>query len=93
MTLRYTASIPFTMTPLQRLQQAFINALGLEPATAVENLAYGTDESWDSVAHMRLIAELEETFGIMIDTDDVIDMSSFQKAKEILAKYDVQLGA
>jgi hypothetical protein len=25
----------------------------------------------------------------MLDTDDIIDMSSFAKAKEILTKYDV----
>lgn len=49
------------------------------------------DHGWDSVAHMVLMATLEETFDIMLDTDDVIDFSSFEKGKEILRKYDVEL--
>ena len=39
---------------------------------------------------MILISELENTFDVMLDTDDIIDMSSVGKAKEILTKYDVQ---
>ena len=40
---------------------------------------------------MGLIAELEDTFGIMMDTDDIIDLSSFEKGIEILGeKYDVE---
>ena len=36
---------------------------------------------------MALVAAIEEGFDIMIDAEDVIDMSSFAKAKEIVAKY------
>jgi len=38
---------------------------------------------------MALVAALEEQFGIMLDTDDIIDMSSVAKAKELWGKYDV----
>jgi hypothetical protein len=40
---------------------------------------------------MGLMAQLEETFGIMLDTEDVIDFSSFEKGKSILRKYNVEL--
>ena len=46
-------------------------------------------ETWDSVGHMSLIAALEDAFGIVLDVDDIIDFSSFEKGKEILGKYDV----
>ena len=46
---------------------------------------------WDSVGHMTLVAALEDAFDIMIDMDDIIDLSSFEKGKEILKKYDVEL--
>ena len=36
---------------------------------------------------MALVAEIEAAFDIMLETDDIIDMSSFAKAKEIVAKY------
>ena len=38
---------------------------------------------------MTLIAALEETFKITIDTDDIVDFSSYKKGKEILKKYKV----
>jgi acyl carrier protein len=38
---------------------------------------------------MRLIAAVEDTFGIKMETDDIIDFSSFEKGKEILKKYNV----
>ena len=48
---------------------------------------YATIPQWDSVAHMSLIAAIEEGFDIMIDAEDVIDMNSFAKAKKIVAKH------
>ena len=36
-----------------------------------------------------LIAQLEDNYGVLLDTDDIIDMSSVGKAREILAKYGV----
>ncbi len=47
--------------------------------------------AWDSIGHMSLVAALEEAFDIMMDTDDIIDLSSYEKGKEILKKYDIEL--
>ncbi|SLM63740.1 Acyl carrier protein [Dickeya aquatica] len=38
---------------------------------------------------MSMISALEEAFDIMMDTEDIIDFSSYEKGKEILSKYDV----
>jgi acyl carrier protein len=73
-----------------KLKQAFQAVLALDPATDFAQVEYGKTPGWDSVAHMSLVAEIENAFDIMLDSDDVIDMSSFGKAKEILAKYDVK---
>ena len=56
-----------------------------------QNLEYQAIPEWDSVGHMGLIAELEEAFDIMFDTEDIIDFSSFEKGKEILKKYGVEI--
>ena len=72
-----------------KLRQAFVDGLGV-PATDVgEQLIYGVTPGWDSVAHMALVAAIDSAFDIMLDIDDVIDMSSFTKSKEILAKYGI----
>lgn len=57
----------------------------------LEGLTYQSIDAWDSVGHMNLIAELEDTFGIMMETDDIIDFNSFETGIEILKKYDVEL--
>ncbi|MBC8295126.1 MAG: acyl carrier protein [Pelagibacterales bacterium] len=57
----------------------------------MENLEYNKIEEWDSIGHMTLIAELEQIFSISIETDDVVDFSSFKKGKEIIKKYGINI--
>lgn len=71
------------------LVACFVEALGVDEKIVVDDLEYNSIAQWDSVAHMALIAALEERFDIMLDTDDIIDMSSVAKAKAILGKYEV----
>lgn len=77
------------MIDLQRLRDAFRTALDLPADAPVDDLHYQDNEKWDSLAHMSLIATLEDEFSVMIDTDDVINMSSFGEAVKILGKYGV----
>jgi len=73
----------------EKLIKVFAESLGVECTVIVDELQYNSIPEWDSVAHMSLIAELEEVFDVMLDTDDIIDMSSPAKAREILEKYDI----
>lgn len=75
---------------VQTLLNVFASALNIELSRVTDELTYNTIPEWDSTAHMVLIAELEDSFDIMLDTDDIIDMSSVLKAKEILKKYGVE---
>ncbi|SEU10029.1 acyl carrier protein [Paenibacillus sp. NFR01] len=77
------------MTNNQKLNQAFIDALGISPDNNVEELKYNAIPEWDSIAHMALVAQLDDTFDIMLDTEDIIEISSFNKAIEVLKKYGV----
>ena len=76
------------MTNLELYNNAFVESLGVDEAE-LEELEYQKNPSWDSVGHMGLVAALEDAFDIMMDTDDIIDLSSYKKGKEILGKYDV----
>jgi acyl carrier protein len=80
-----------SLTPHQTLIKAFASALALPESPALESAEYRGIAQWDSVAHMRLVAEIEMAFDIMLDTEEVIGMSSFQKAKEILGKHDIDV--
>jgi acyl carrier protein len=79
------------VSDLQKLRAAFRTALDLPADAPVDDLHYQDHEKWDSLAHMSLIATLEDDFSIMIDTDDVINMSSFSEAARILGKYGVSV--
>lgn len=45
---------------------------------------------WDSVGHMTLIAALEDSFDIMLDPEDMMDLTSYEKGVEILNRYGVE---
>jgi acyl carrier protein len=77
------------MTVLERFRKAFAEGLQIKPDQVVDGLKYQGIRQWDSVGHMAMIAALETEFDVMLDTDDIIDMSSVAKGKEILAKYGV----
>jgi acyl carrier protein len=72
-----------------RLKKVFSESLGVDLKIVEDGLQYNTIPEWDSIAHMALVAALESEFDIMMDTDDIIDMSSVGKAKDILAKYEI----
>ena len=78
------------MTNLEKYDNAFIAAFQVEK-NQLPGLAYQAIDAWDSVGHMQLIAELEDAFGIMFDTDDIIDFSSYEKGKELIKKYDIEV--
>lgn len=78
------------MTNIEKLRNAFSEGLGMQITSVTDDLQYSSP-GWDSVGHMTLVAIIEKTFDIMLDTDDVIGMSSFQKAKEIIAKHGIAL--
>ena len=77
------------MTNIEKYETAFIDTFGVG-RDLLAALEYQSINEWDSIGHMGLMAALEEAFDIMLDTDDIIDFSSFEKGKEILGKYDVE---
>lgn len=74
----------------EKLRKVFAEALEIDEHQIIDDLTYNTILEWDSIAHMTLIAEIDDQFDTMLDTEDVLDLSSFAKAKEILAKYDIK---
>lgn len=71
--------------------QVFVDCFGVNDSQLTENLTYQSVESWDSVGHMAMVAQLEDTFNIMLEMDDIIDFSSYTVGMEILKKYGVDI--
>ena len=79
------------MSNKQKYQDIFIKSLSINGKKFDENIKYNEIPEWDSIGHMTLISGLEEGFNISMETDDIVDFSSFTKGMEILKKYKVSL--
>ena len=77
------------MKLMDKYKKIFQESLNINDKDFTENLNYNDIPEWDSIGHMTLIAALEENYNISIETDDIVDFSSFNKGKEILRKYKV----
>lgn len=77
------------MTNLEKYKNAFVEGLEISEE-GVENLVFEGIPEWDSVGHMGLVSALEEAFDVMLETDDIIELNSFNKGIEILKKYGVE---
>jgi len=78
------------MTTIEKYNQVFINTFNINEQQ-LPTLNYQGVDTWDSIGHMKMIAELEEVFDIMFETDDILDFSSYLKGFEVLKKYGIEL--
>ncbi len=79
------------MNNREKYVEAFVEGLEIDASLVKEGLEYQSIPEWDSVGHMGLISALEDAFDIEMDTDDIIDLSSFEKGMEILTKnYQIE---
>ena len=76
------------MNNKQKYDKIFLESFAISE-DALFGLEYNSIPEWDSVGHMGLIAALEDTFEIMMEMDDIIDFSGYEKGKEMLNKYKI----
>lgn len=77
------------MNSIETYKNAFKKLFELDDLS-LEKLVYQGIPEWDSISHMELMTILEKEFSIEMEIDDIIDFSSFEIGKRILAKYGVQ---
>ena len=72
-----------------KYKKAFIEGLGVDDKIITDKLKYNDIPEWDSIGHMTLMSNLEEAFSVTLETDDIVDFSSFKKGMDILGKYKI----
>jgi len=72
-----------------KLRDAFLTSLELDPSVDVTALKYREIPEWDSIGHMALVASIEDAYDVMLTTDQVIALSSFDAAIDILKDQGV----
>jgi acyl carrier protein len=70
-----------------RLKEAFATALDLEIDEIAEDCTQETLEDWDSLGHLNLISEIEKTFKVKLTMDEVMEMTTYSKVKEVVSNH------
>ena len=73
-----------------KLKKIFLELFEIKD-TPITAWRYNELPMWDSVGHMSMISAVESAFDIMLDTDDIIAWNSYEKGKEILTKYGINI--
>jgi len=76
---------------IEKYKAIFIETLAIDKKNFSENIKYNEIPEWDSIGHMTLMSGLEEGFQISLETDEIVDFSSFKKGLEILKKYKIEI--
>jgi acyl carrier protein len=79
------------MTNLEKYDEVFIQNFRVDKSALTSEFRITVAESWDSLAHMQLIFLLEDKFGIKFNSDDILELYSYDNGKEILKKYGVEV--
>ena len=79
------------MENFEKYNNAFIQVFGAKAEELSDNYGKETVDEWDSVHQLSLVAQFEDAFDIMFDPEDIMDLTSYAKGKELLKKYEVEL--
>lgn len=78
------------MTNLEKLNNIFCEVYSVEESALNETFVNTNVESWDSVHQLSMVAAIEESFDLMMDAEDILEMTSYENVKNILAtKYEI----
>ena len=79
------------MTNLGKLNSIFCDVFSVEESALNSEFNKCNVEGWDSVRQLSLTSSVEDEFDIMLDAEDILEFTSYDNAKAVLAKYDVVL--
>lgn len=79
------------MTNLEKLNNIFCDVFSVETSFLNADFDKNNVEGWDSVHQLSLTSAIEDEFDIMLDAEDILEFTSYDNAKNILAKYEIEL--
>ncbi len=74
-----------------RLAGVLAAVLNVSPDDVTDLSSPDTIPSWDSLNHLNLVMAIEQEFGVSLSADDVMDMASVAKMREILRRLEVTI--
>lgn len=78
------------MSNLEKYIEVFKTVFDIDGSELNDKFNFGEVSTWDSMTHLMLISELENTFDIMFETEDILHFGGFVNGQKILTKYGVE---
>lgn len=78
------------MNNKEKYANIFCTVFGVDASVLGESFTFKDTAEWDSVAHLNLISELEDTFDVMFETEDILHYGSYLNGMDILKKYGIE---
>ncbi len=78
------------MTNIERLNKIFCEVFSVEESALNEKFNNKNVGGWDSVRQLSLTSAVEDEFDIMLDAEDILEFTSYENAKQVLAKYEIK---
>lgn len=79
------------MTNIEKLNHIFCEVFSVEETILNSEFNNKSVDGWDSVHQLSLTSSVEDEFDIMLDAEDILEFTSYDNAKAILAKYEIEL--
>lgn len=79
------------MSNLEKLNNIFCEVFSIETSSLNEDFNKDNVDGWDSVHQLSLTSAVEDEFDIMLDAEDILEFTSYEKVKTILDKYEINL--
>jgi acyl carrier protein len=76
---------------LEKYERAIRDIFELSEDADVTLSERGITDNWDSLGHLMLISEIEDTFTIEIAPEDIIKFKDYKSGIELLKKYDIEI--
>lgn len=70
---------------LDRVREAFRAAFDTDPTIVTEASVPNDIQGWDSLGHVKLVAELEKVFSTTFEVDEVMEMEDVAAILKLLS--------
>ena len=76
---------------MNRLCSLVAETLGLEASSVGPETGPGNHPKWDSFAHIQLIVVVEETYGVEMSTDEIVNLLNVSDIAKLLQEKGVKI--
>jgi acyl carrier protein len=71
----------------KRLLDTLSQVFNIDPSKVTLETSQENTPSWDSIAHLKLVFEIEDAFGVRLTSEEIPQATSVTRLQEILGRH------